>query len=42
MSGCKHQAQAAARQAQVDNERQEQDRAVPEQKAGRWLSRLRT
>ncbi|WP_405996718.1 replication-relaxation family protein [Streptomyces sp. NBC_00829] len=36
---CKHRAEAAARQAQVDNERQEQDQAVPEQKATRWFSR---
>ncbi len=32
---CKHQAQAAAQQAQVDNEYQ----AMPEQKAARWFSR---
>lgn len=30
------------RQDQVDNERQEQDQAVPEQEAGTWFSRLRT
>lgn len=39
---CKHQVQAAARQDQVDDERQEQDQAVPEQKAGTWFSCLRT
>ncbi|MFI0915566.1 hypothetical protein [Streptomyces abikoensis] len=39
---CKHQAVLAARQDQVDNERREQDRAVPEQKVGGWLSRLRS
>ncbi|WP_371665050.1 replication-relaxation family protein [Streptomyces sp. NBC_01241] len=39
--GCKHQAVAAAWQERVDTERQEQEQALPEQKAGGWRSRFR-
>ncbi|MGG7569040.1 hypothetical protein [Streptomyces sirii] len=35
--GCKE--QAVAQQEQVEGERREQDKAVPEQKPGRWFSR---